>query len=363
MLSNNNDQSANGNTNSNVLQVNGDYYGGITEERARLICREEYEKVLAEWSFEAGVLVEKRVQKLEDKLLPKMIAQDETLKIFGDPSFQLLIRKAQISAACSEREDDYEMLAELLLHRSEQNDNRERRLGITKAVEIVDQLDESALRGLATVLAMSRIVPTSDSPMEALNAWNYIISMAIDDKPLPVGLSWIEHLDLLSAVRMGLKNINGFKRSDDFISEQLPKFFYLGLSFDDEKLKDLKGRFIACGLPLSCFKKHDFKKGYEKLCLYNEVDDIRIIANGQELPLTSEQKALVSEAKTLMQTRGNEDQELTSGFWNLWNAFPGLKMAREWWDTLPISFTFTPVGLALANAYIHGKDPSVPCQY
>ena len=43
----------------------------------------------------------------------------------------------------------------------EQDADRERRLGITKAIEIVDQVDDSALVGLSVVYALSKFSPVS----------------------------------------------------------------------------------------------------------------------------------------------------------------------------------------------------------
>ena len=98
---------------------------------------------------------------LEDKLIPKMKQHDETLKIFGDPAFQFVLRKAQISAASSGEERDLDMLSELIVHRAEQNGNRERTLGISKAIEIIDQIPESSLIGLSSFYAINNYVPES----------------------------------------------------------------------------------------------------------------------------------------------------------------------------------------------------------
>ena len=92
---------------------------GIDEERARNICKEEYAIAKANWTQEAQGIAQERVIALEDKLIPKMKQHDETLKIFGDPAFQFVLRKAQISAASSGEERDLDMLSELIVHRAE----------------------------------------------------------------------------------------------------------------------------------------------------------------------------------------------------------------------------------------------------
>lgn len=74
---------------------------GIDETRARDICKEEYAIAKANWTHEAQGIAQERVMALEDKIMPKMKQHDKTLRIFGDPAFQLVIRKAQMSAASS----------------------------------------------------------------------------------------------------------------------------------------------------------------------------------------------------------------------------------------------------------------------
>ena len=122
---------------------------GIDEQRARAICKEEYALACQNWTKEAIAVANERVNKLEDKLIPKMLEYDKSLKVFADPDFQFTLRKAQISAASSDKEEDYDVLSELLVHRAEHGNQRERKLGISKAIEIVDKVSEDALRGLA----------------------------------------------------------------------------------------------------------------------------------------------------------------------------------------------------------------------
>ena len=57
------------------------------------------------------------------------------------------------------------------------------------------------------------------------------------------------------------------------------------------------------------------------------------------------------------------NQEMKSAFWEEWEKYPVLSRIRKWWNNLPVHFEFSPVGIALSNAYIHGKDPLVPCMY
>ena len=67
--------------NSNQLMVKGDLVIGITESQARDICKAECAIALQNWAFQAGAYAEKRIQALEDKVLPKMLSYDKSLSI------------------------------------------------------------------------------------------------------------------------------------------------------------------------------------------------------------------------------------------------------------------------------------------
>lgn len=51
----------------------------------------------------------------------------------------------------------------------------------------------------------------------------------IKDKPLPVTTDWLEHLDLLSAIRLGVDGINSFKKLKDIMPIKLPQYFECGI--------------------------------------------------------------------------------------------------------------------------------------
>lgn len=366
-------QSQNAGDNSTQMQAGtiNNYYTtvtGIDEARARMICQEEYAIARQNWTSEATVIADDRVHQLEDKLMPKLIAYDNTLKIFTDPDFQFTLRQAQISAASSERESDYEMLSELLLHRAEQGDNRERRLGIRKAIEVVNQITDEALMGLTMVYAVSYFCPESDDVNNGLSVLNKIYGRIISNQQLPIGQNWMEHLDLLSAVRMGTEKINAFKKLEEFIPSQLSKYLVSGAEIDSESLNSIKKDFEQCGIPATCFIPHPFKPNYVMIDVPADVEDIviiRTLADGNVLkkPLNKEQQRVMSNAIAILRKDESANPSMRDKLMEEWDKYPNLKMVREWWDILPCSFTITPVGTALANAYAHSKDSSVPSLY
>ena len=353
--------------NSTQIMVAGDLNTGITEQQARDICRAECAIALQNWAFQAGAFAEARIQKLEDKVLPKMLSYDKNLSIFGDPGFQILLRKAQIAAASSERENDYEILSDLLLHRAEQDKNRERRLGIAKAIEVVDQIDEVALIALSIVYAVSKYTPISPKLNEGLKVLDILYGKIIDKKSLPANSSWMEHLDLLSAIRLSPKGIKSFKKLEEYMPERLKNYFEAGLKIDSDEYKLVLEKFNTVGVPLSCFEPHPLKKGYVHLTTSREVDNIFLLLKTPQgtiqTPLSKQQKEAFEYVNSINFTLNCKDNEMTESFWKIWEGYPNLKEVRSWWNKLESHFQITPVGEALANAYIRGKEPSIPPMY
>jgi hypothetical protein len=366
---------------------------GIDEERARTICKEEYAIAKANWTQEAQGIAQERVMALEDKLIPKMKQHDETLKIFGDPAFQFVLRKAQISAASSGEERDLDMLSELIVHRAEQNGKRERTLGITKAIEIIDQIPESSLIGLSTFYAIDRYEPKSFDIHQGLKTLDNLYKSILNDIELPVGTQWIENLDVLSAVRMGSSGIQSFKKMEEFLSNQLA-YLPMGIERNSQEYNEILSELHKVGfydpkeeiaelnedngdnkkvlkIEMPLFKEHPLREGF-LICAYppeafTEGNSISIKVNlgAQELdiPLNREQFLAFKHLSEITYKDGRNVESLTSKLIKEWDNYENLKNVRIWWNQLPIFFTITPIGVAIANAYIRTKYPTIPSMY
>ena len=366
---------------------------GIDEERARTICKEEYAIAKANWTQEAQGIAQERVMALEDKLIPKMKQHDETLKIFGDPAFQFVLRKAQISAASSGEERDLDMLSELIVHRAEQNGKRERTLGITKAIEIIDQIPESSLIGLSTFYAIDRYESKSFDIHQGLKTLDNLYKSILNDIELPVGTQWIENLDVLSAVRMGSSGIQSFKKMEEFLSNQLA-YLPMGIERNSQEYNEILSELHKVGLyapkeeiaelnedngdnkkalkiEMPLFKEHPLREGF-LICAYppeafTEGNSISIKVNlgAQELdiPLNREQFLAFKHLSEITYKDGRNVESLTSKLIKEWDNYENLKNVRIWWNQLPIFFTITPIGVAIANAYIRTKYPTIPSMY
>lgn len=367
---------------------------GIDEERARNICKEEYAIAKANWTQEAQGIAQERVIALEDKLIPKMKQHDETLKIFGDPAFQFVLRKAQVSAAASGEERDLDMLSELIVHRAEQNGNRERTLGIAKAIEIIDQIPESSLIGLSIFYAISTYVPETHDVHQELRVLDNLYKSILNDVELPVGEQWIENLDVLSAVRIGSSGIQSFKKMEEFLPNNLAKYLPIGIERNSKEYNEILSELHNVGLydpkeeiaelnedngdnkkalkiEMLLFKEHPLREGFlicacpPKFLTDNGSIIVTATIDSKEFKfhLSEEQYLAYKHLSEMTYKDGRNVESLTSKLIKEWDNYEILKNVRIWWNQLPISFTITPIGVAIANAYIRTKYPAIPSMY
>lgn len=366
---------------------------GIDEERARTICKEEYAIAKANWTQEAQGIAQERVMALEDKLIPKMKQHDETLKIFGDPAFQFVLRKAQISAASSGEERDLDMLSELIVHRAEQNGKRERTLGITKAIEIIDQIPESSLIGLSTFYAIDRYKSESFDIHQGLKTLDNLYKSILNDIELPVSTQWIENLDVLSAVRIAPSGIQSFKKMEEFLSNKLA-YLPMGIERNSQEYNEILSELHKVGLydpkeeiaelnedngdnkntlkiEMPLFKEHPLREGFlicvlpPKYFIDNGSIIVTVNVDSKEFdfPLNEEQYLAYKHLSEITYKDGRNVESLTSNLIKEWNNYETLNKVMVWWNQLPIFFAITPIGVAIANAYIRTKYPAIPSMY
>lgn len=183
-----------------------------------------------EYSQEALIVANSRVAEFENRLLPKMEAVDGALEGTQDPSFQLLLVEAQKTAASTERPADYDLLSELLIHRFQKGENRITRAGISRAVEIVDKISDDALLGLTVFHSVSNFFPASGNILQGLDTLDRLFGKIFYGE-LPTGTEWLDHLDILDAVRI---NSYGGLKIKQYYPEMLNGYIDVGIEKNSE---------------------------------------------------------------------------------------------------------------------------------
>lgn len=340
---------------------------GIDEKRAREIYQEMNFQLRKEYSQEALEIATSRVLEFENRLMPKMNAVDGALEVFKDPSFQLLLVKAQKTAASTERSADYDLLAELLIHRFQKGENRVKRAGINRAVEIVDEISDDALLGLTVFHAVVHIKPVTGDILNGLKALNNLFGKIMYGN-LPTGDAWLDHLDILNAVR--INSMGRIKRIEEYYPIMLVDYIEVGIEKKSENYNRAIGILTNSGLPRDLLVDHYLNPDFVRFNLpdKNSIDTQVLhhifIDNGQFVtnsnPLSKTQIEAMKSIYDLYKQDDSIKQQNIRQLMEEWDKQPNLKKLREWWNKLRFSIQITEVGKVLAHSNAQRCDKSIP---
>ncbi|QDH80253.1 hypothetical protein FKX85_14885 [Echinicola soli] len=340
---------------------------GIDEKRAREIYQEMNLQLRKEYSKEAFEIATSRVSEFENRLMPKMDAVDGALEAFADPSFQLLLVEAQKTAASTERPADYDLLAELLIHRFQKGENRVTRAGIIRAVEIVDKISDEALLGLTVFHSVTFFFPASGDILQGLETLDNLFGKIIYGE-LPVGNEWLDHLDILDAVRINA--IGNLKTIEQYYPNMLVGYTEVGIEKESENYNQALDILKSNGLPKNILVNHYLNPDFVRLNLPSkeQIDSLtlnqQIVQNGKvstlTIPINENQKKALKLIYDLYKQDVSLKQNNIKQLMVEWDKFPNLKKLREWWDKLSSSIQITSVGKVLAHSNAQRCDKNLP---
>jgi len=324
---------------SQQLQVFGNYYAGVTEERAAEIARLQAKDVIATYySLDAAPVASQRIEDFDATLIERLV-EEKVLDALGDPGFQISLRKAQMSAASTEEEGDYETLARLLGERAKRN-IRPIRASIDRAIETVDSLDESALQGLTMAWAVGGFRPASGFILDALNFLETMWSTLPHDN-LPEGRAWLDHLDMLGLARY---SAGGFKLRplNDLLQTQVPGYFSVGMTQDEANLMNQAAEEVRPGLTFTMVA-HELKPQVLRLpysgvpSLEMELGTFADEERQRIIHMAREQGRLEQIDSSLAEAM---DAEIAKR--------PCMALVQRWYDQIPDMVQFTGAGVAVA---------------
>lgn len=359
-----NRQSQTAGDNSQQLQVgsigNLNIVNGITEQRAREIFREMNEIARRDYTSDAYELAVKRVNMFESLLMDKVPKIDGLLEAFGDPSFQYLLADAQRRAAASERETDYATLTELLGCRATQGYDRKIRAGISQAVKIVDEVDDDALCGLTASYAVWRMYPLAASCEKGMDTIDSAFSTLVY-RSLPYGRKWIEHLEILNAVRC--TPIAGIRKFEDLYGSQIAGYICTGIKKDSDEYSKAMEIIHSNSLPVNILVDHEWNEGYVRLCVphIEYLDHILVgTYDGQtSRGLNERERVALREIWGLYSKDLNVKGNVQCRFDEEIAKRPNIAAVRDWWNALPYAFNLTHAGIVLAHANAQQHDAEI----
>ncbi|MEZ9840235.1 LPO_1073/Vpar_1526 family protein [Vibrio sp. 10N.261.52.C11] len=365
MLSKQNQKGGDGSTNIQTEQMIVQV--GIDEKRAREIYQEMNLQLKNDYTEEAFKVANERVTEFENKLMPKMENVDGALEAFADPSFQILLVEAQKTAASSERPADYDLLSELLIHRFQKGDNRIVRAGISRAVEVVDEISDEALLGLTAFHAVNTFFPVTGEIYQGLDVLDALFGKIFYGK-LPTGNDWLDHLDILDAVR--LSSFGSLKNIEQYYPEQLSGYVDTGIEKKSDNFEKAIEILDGNNLPRNILVQHALNPDFVRLPVSakQQIDSLNLI---QQIPfgeqfiqrpveLVANQKEALHTIYGLYDSNVNVKNENTRLFMEAWDKKTNLNALKSWWNNLQVSIQITSVGKVLAHANAQRCDKNLP---
>lgn len=342
---------------------------GITEERARAICLEMAKSTLAECTEEATKTATDRIEQFAKVLVPRIHQVEEDFRSFAEPSFQVLLRKAQLTSACTGREEDYKILSELLVHRVKNKENIKKKASITKAVEILDQIDEDSLLGLTVFQAIDDYGPSSGIIREGLSSLDMLYS-TYDLDSLPNNSLWIDNLVILGAATMN--TIGTLYKFTKRLTDGLTGYVCTGIKGNSAEHEEACRLLLECDLPKEILIKNELLDGYMRLTLpyldrfefgipFNQEPDSdsppkttnTIDLNAEQIAALKAVIALYDQNKTLINS-------VKEHFTSLLSNYPSICKARDWWDSISPMLSLTSVGRVIAHTNSKSINQMLP---
>lgn len=335
---------------------------GITEKRAREIFDEKFSLQKQDYTQEAIEQAQRRVKKLENRLIPKIKEIEHGLATFSDPGFQFLLVEAEKAAASSDKDMDYDLLSELIVERVKKgSQNRNTTTGIKLAVEIVGNISDEALVGLTVAHSVNSFFPVSGDVERGLDVLNYLFGK-IMCSTLPVGEEWLDHLDILKAIR--INTFSSLKKINEYYAEQLSGYVDVGIKRNSETYTKAVELLTSVSLiPNNLLVPHVFNTEYVRIPITNKVD-IQKLKNIKEynvfVSCTQEQKSVIEQIYNMYEKNDILLQQNKQLFIEEWDKRDKLNLLRKWWDSIKIGFSITSAGKVLAHANAQRCDNTLP---
>ena len=332
---------------------------GITEERAKEIYYEMNRQTMELYTQDARDEALRRIGILEKQVLRRSEDVEGLLEAFADPAFQILLAEAQKRAASTERDADYQLLSELLVCHVQKGACRTNRAGINKAVEIVGDIDTNALCALSVAHAVETYVPITGNISTGLRVLNEMFSKLIYEE-LPEGSKWLDHLDILGAVRM--TSFGEMKKLCEYYADALNGYVCTGIERISDDYKQAIAILTKVHISVNILVDNECLDGYVRINARNKaaIKELYFDSRDEKIPLSKEQIAALEQVWDLYAKSDNLKQQAKNRFTELVNEFDALRKLRQWWDGIPGCFDVTQVGRILAHTNAKRCDSTIP---
>lgn len=351
--------------NSQLVQAQtiNNYYG-ITEERARQIFQEEAQKITV-YTQEAYSIAFERIDKLANAFMQAAKKVDGALEAFSDPAFQLILRDATEKAAATEREEDYDLLSQLLICHIQKGSERKNRVGIHHAIKIVDEIDNDALCALTIFHTIHCLKPMSGMCRDVLKLLDDTFSK-LQYMELPSDTLWVDHLDILGAIR--ITSFGKLRSLIDIYSDVLDGCVCVGIKKDSPQFEQAIS-ILSKHINVEQFLvENECLEGYVRLNIArkSQINTLKLSTpqtnNEPDIisPLPKEIKEALYKVFDLYSYDPILMIQVKQNFARMFDQYENISKIKQWWESIPLGFEITSVGRVLAHTNVKRCDPSMP---
>jgi hypothetical protein len=338
---------------ANQIVVNN----GLSEEQAMKVFQAMIPIALNSYIDMAASIAEERINQFKGKLLPRLEEIEGAFENFKDPAFQIQLRRAQISAAVSDQESDWDMLSQLMIKNIEVKEDRNKKLGVTKAIEIISEIDNQALLALTVLYAFLYLIPIEGNVNRGLDILEELYSKILYQE-LPENNTWIDHLEILKTIK-----IYPYKtsiKSSDICAETLDGYAAVGIKKDSADFEKARRLLQSIEMDAGAFVDNPLLKDYLVLPIVSKkmMEGIRLQKHGIESRLLPQDITVIQQIFNLYEDSNNK-QIAIKNFMELWDKHPTLKQIHVWLDKIPFFIDLNIVGKVLAIANIRRVVPEL----
>lgn len=348
VVSNSNNTINNNVTNFISIYSDPDVNKGLTTRDVMSICDFMVNKALAEFNS-ANEKAIARNKEFAQIFIPRLEKIENYVNHISDPKFQFLCRDAMTSAAKTDSVDDYKLLAELLSCHVEKGVNDKKiDSAISHAIRIIDEVDNDALCALTVCHSINLTIFPEREMKNRLKILDNLYGK-VSYLELPCGNNWIEHLDMLKAVR--IDSIQSFSKISEFYPDAMSGYCCVGIENNSEQYKEAVKELTSAGLNESFLVENELLDGFVRLPVVNKNQILNISVKSPEAfrKVNDVEINALNKVWDMYSHDQSQINKVKNRFMEIWDGFSNLKRVRTWWDSLQMCFDVTPLGRVLAQ--------------
>jgi hypothetical protein len=335
---------------SQLIQVSGDLVLGPTESRVAEIARAQARLVVEEFATEAQETASTRIENLDNRVIGELDKLG-LLNVFSDPAFLLLLKKTQLHAAATGSDADHDILSKLLTERA-QDPSKPMHMVVTRAVEVIEQIDDQALLGMTCLWFVATVIPNAYDPLEGL-AYFDKLALHLGAGELPSSAGWLQRLDLMGCISYQPPGLQSLKKWHQILMATRPGYVCEGVSSDHElyirqRLCEIHPE-LPTWLVAHCFNPGHFRLNAGSSQIFLDLTRQSVAQIGK----LDELESVVAECKV---DSANEVVAKSAGQY-VQSNLPNLEYIRQWWDGIEGAMRITPLGVAIAYSNAKRFDP------